>query len=189
LSCVFCAAHGKERLFAVRLFGQHMANVTEPLLGGGRRQPLFLPRTANNTRQTVFTVQITVVGLCRAFPRKMHIKGVFDMGQICPAKPTTAILPCLISLAGLGAWPPRSISPSLSWLAPHAPRVHFSSAWLWLRAARANLAVGGSSGALARARMGGVKLPRGRSETSMAYLYRSLLPPSLLPLLSNLRSR
>jgi hypothetical protein len=40
-------------------------------------------------------------------------RGVFDMGQICPAKPTTVIFPCLISLAGLGVWPPRSISPSL----------------------------------------------------------------------------
>jgi hypothetical protein len=78
--------------------------------------------------------------------------GVFDMGQKPPAKPTTAIFPCLISLAGLGAWPPRCISPSLSWLVSHAPRFRFSSAWLWLHAARANLAVGGSSGALARAR-------------------------------------
>jgi hypothetical protein len=77
-------------------------------------------------------------------------EGVFDMGQKSPAKLTRAISACLICLAGLGAWPPRSICPSLSWLAPHAFRVRFSSAWLWLRAARANLAVGGSSGALAR---------------------------------------
>jgi hypothetical protein len=39
--------------------------------------------------------------------------GVFDMSQNCPAKPTRVNFACLISLAGLGARPPRSISPSL----------------------------------------------------------------------------
>jgi hypothetical protein len=52
------------------------------------------------------------------------IRGV-DIGQNCPAKPINANFACLISLTGLGVKSLRSISPSLSWLASHAPRFRF----------------------------------------------------------------
>jgi hypothetical protein len=79
--------------------------------------------------------------------------GVFDMGQKPPSQAHQAHhshLPVFDIVGRPGSLAAAVHFPlSLSWLAPHAPRFRFSSAWLWLRAARANLA---AAGALARSR-------------------------------------